>query len=291
MNWVSTNSAPYSPNVTAATAGSPAENERWRKKLRLSSGCVVILSQATNKASTARPAAPTPITRGEDQPWVGASMIDHRTMPMPAMDATAPRKSGALAFGVPRVWHQPGGGEQAGRGDGHVDQEDRAPPEVGQQQAADDRAEGHADADGTAPQGDRPLAFGPVAEHVADDGQRRGDHQRGADAHARPGGDEGADVAGEGRPGRARGEDRQAGQERLLAADPVGQAARGEQQAGEHEDVGVDRPLQVAGCRVQVADQRGERDVQDGVVQVHDQDGDAEDGQGQPAPAGRELAG
>src|SRR5205807_10163653 len=45
--------------------------------------------------------------------------------------------------------------------DGHrdVDQEDRAPPEVGEQQAAEHRADGHADADSGGPDSDgaRPL--------------------------------------------------------------------------------------------------------------------------------------
>src|SRR5208282_3455922 len=98
MNWVSMNSAPNSPKVTVATDRIAAENERWRKKPRLSSGWSVNRSQAAKMARVARPAAPTAITGAEDQPRVGASMIDHKIMPMLAMDRTAPRRSGAWAL-------------------------------------------------------------------------------------------------------------------------------------------------------------------------------------------------
>jgi len=96
-NWVSTNSAPYRPKVTVATAGIAAENERCRKKPRLSMGCEVVLSQTANRARMARPPAPAAMTRPSVQPRVGASMIDHRIAPMPAMDRTAPVTSGARA--------------------------------------------------------------------------------------------------------------------------------------------------------------------------------------------------
>ena len=81
------------------TAGIAAENGRCRKKLRLSIGWSVILSQTANRARTARPPAPAPITRGDDQPRAGASMIDHRIPPIPAIDRPAPARSGALAAG------------------------------------------------------------------------------------------------------------------------------------------------------------------------------------------------
>ena len=79
------------------------------------------------------------------------------------------------------------------------------------------------------------------------------------------------------------GEARQAGQERPLAAEAVRQAARDQQQPGEDQDVGVDDPLQVGRGGAQVAHQRRERDVQDGVVQGDDEEREAEDAQGHPA--------
>ena len=81
------------------TAGIAAENGRCRKKLRLSIGWSVIRSQPANRARTPRPPAPAPITRGDDQPRVGPSMIDHRITPIPAIDRPAPARSGALAAG------------------------------------------------------------------------------------------------------------------------------------------------------------------------------------------------
>ena len=42
---------------------------------------------------------PVPITNADDQPWTGASMIDHSTSPRPAIDSTAPARSGRRAAG------------------------------------------------------------------------------------------------------------------------------------------------------------------------------------------------
>ena len=53
-------------------------------------------------------------------------------------------------------------------------------------------------------------------------------------------------------------------------------------QAGEHHGVGVDDPLELARCGMQVPDERRECDVEDGVVDVDDQRRQTHDGQGQP---------
>ena len=52
---------------------------------------------------------------------------------------------------------------------------------------------------------------------------------------------------------RADAEDGQADGEEAVATEPVAEAAGGEQQAGEHERVGVDDPLQLAGGRAEAA--------------------------------------
>ena len=67
------------------------------------------------------------------------------------------------------------------------------------------------------------------------------------------------------------------------AARTVAHAAHGEQQPGEHERVAVDDPLQLAGGGVEIADQRRDRHVQDGVVERDDEQGDA-DRQRPPPP-------
>ena len=52
---------------------------------------------------------------------------------------------------------------------------------------------------------------------------------------------------------RADAEDDEADGEEAVAAEPVAEAAGGEQQTGEHEGVGVDDPLQLAGGRAEAA--------------------------------------
>ena len=42
---------------------------------------------------------PAPITIADDQPCTGASMIAHSTSPRPAMESTAPARSGRKAAG------------------------------------------------------------------------------------------------------------------------------------------------------------------------------------------------
>ena len=63
----------------------------------------------------------------------------------------------------------------------------------------------------------------------------------------------------------------QPGQQHALAAEPVGQAAEGEQQRGEDEVVGVDDPLQRSGGGMQLAHQGGKRHVHQGGVQVDEE--------------------
>ena len=96
---MSTNSAPYSPKFTVATAGMAAANARSRKKPRWSIGWAQKRSQPTKAATTASPPAPTASTEADAHPRDGPSMIAHSTSPMPAIDKTAPTRSGADAPG------------------------------------------------------------------------------------------------------------------------------------------------------------------------------------------------
>ena len=63
-------------------------------------------------------------------------------------------------------------------------------------------------------------------------------------------------------------DDGQPGQQHALAAEPVGQAAEGQQQRGEDQVVGVDDPLQLGGGGMQLADHGGQRHVHQGRVEV-----------------------
>ena len=54
--------------------------------------------------------------------------------------------------------------------------------------------------------------------------------------------------------------------QRALAAVPVAEGAGGEQEPGEHQGVGVDHPLELRAGGVELAGQRGQRDVEAGVA-------------------------
>ena len=77
----------------------------------------------------------------------------------------------------------------------------------------------------------------------------------------------------------------QAGGQGAAAAELVAEGAGGEQEAGEDQDVGVDDPLLLAGGGVQVLDERGQGDVQDGGVEADDEQADAEHGERPPSAA------
>ena len=73
---VSTNSAPYIPNVTSHTDEIAAEKDLFWKKLRLSMGWSLARSQRAKPPSTVRAPRPLAMTSPEDQPRTGASMMD-----------------------------------------------------------------------------------------------------------------------------------------------------------------------------------------------------------------------
>ena len=82
---------------------------------------------------------------------------------------------------------------------------------------------------------------------------------------------------------RAEPEHDQAELQRAAPAEPVAEAAAGEQQAREHERVRVDHPLQLAVRGVEVAHDRRDGDVEDRVVEDDHQQAEAEDREDQPA--------
>ncbi len=164
-----------------------------------------------------------------------------------------------------------------------VDQEDRAPPEVAQQKAAEDRADGGTGRGHRAPYADREAALLGVVEEVAD--QRQGGrHQRrtghtqqgaGGDHHLRGGG-----VRTHHRqPAERDGAD----QQQFLAADAVAEAAHGDQETGDDEGVDVADPQQLGARRLQILTQERGGQAEDRGVDADQQDGEDEDGEGEPA--------
>ena len=161
-------------SVIAALA---ALNRGLRKKLKSSIGWSQWSSHQANAASRTAPTRKATMVVGSVQPFFGASMIAKSTVV-----ETDDRQHGAdrVEPGCGRilgVGDEEDAGHQADGDDGQVHQEDRAPVEVLEQEAAGQRAErgaepgrGGPDADGLAPLAGR--------EHVGDDGQRGGHDER-----------------------------------------------------------------------------------------------------------------
>ena len=184
---------------------------------------------------------------------------------------------------VLRVRHDHATRDQRDDHDGDVHQEDRAPPEMAEEPAADDGSDRDAQAGHAGPDADRAAAL-LGREHVREDRQGRRHDQRAADAHERPRADQRARRSCERRQDRADPEDHEADGERVAATVSVREAPCGEQQPREDQHVGIDHPLQLAGRGVEVTHERGERDVQDGVVESDHQQAEAEDPE-DPPPA------
>ncbi len=193
------------------------------------------------------------------------------------------RQVGAVAPGVLRLGDEGGHGGQAERHDRQVDQEDRAPPEVVEHEAAEQRPRREAERVHRAPDADGPGVL-VGREDLQGDREGGGEQQRPADAHAGPRRDQLPRGTGESGDQRADAEQGEPRDQHLLAAVAVGGAARGEQQAGLHERVGVDHPLDVGGGRAQLLGEGGDRHVQDGVVEQHGELRQADHSQDQPPP-------
>ncbi len=136
------------------------------------------------------------------------------------------------------------------------------------------------------PDADRQRALAGVGEDGDQQRERRGHDERGARAHHRAGRDQPVDAARVG--GRERGdaEHREPAQQRAAAPVAVPERAGQEQQPREHERVGVDHPLQLGHVRVEVTHERGERDVDDRVVDDDREQARAQHAQRRPAVAG-----
>ena len=151
--------------------------------------------------------------------------------------------------------------------DRHVDEEDRPPAEDVRERAADERAECEGRADGGAVGGQRLDPVGRLRRGLRDQRERRGEHQRCAEALNRPRGDEHLDASGRTANGRAEGEDREAQHEELAPPDTVGDGAGGEDRCGERDRVRVDHPLQAVETRVEATGDPRQRRVDDADVQ------------------------
>ena len=176
--------------------------------------------------------------------------------------------------------------QAADRGrDGEEDRHVQAPAPVEHlgQEAAEQQAEGAAGAGDGAVDAERLGALGGLGERRGEQGERgRGEH-RGEHALERAGADEQLEALRGAAERGCTGEAEQAGDERPLAAEQVGDPAAEQQQAAERERVGGDDPLAVVVGEPEVLLGGGERDVDDRHVEHDQQLGDADDDEDQPA--------
>jgi hypothetical protein len=172
-----------------------------------------------------------------------------------------------------------GEGDQAHR---DVDPEHPLPAEPFGEDSAEEDARRAAGAGDRAPDAQRPVALGAVAEGGRDDRERRRRDDRGAEALGGAGGDQLA--LGRREPGEQRGDpdQQQAGHEDAPATEQVGGAAAEQEEAAEGEDIGVDDPGQVFLGEVERPADRGQRDVDDRGVEDDDELGRTEQDQRQP---------
>ena len=201
------------------------------------------------------------------------------------MERTRPTGSSRGACGIAGRRDEGPAEQQRHGGDRHVDQEDGAPREVLQDPPSGHRTEGDGQAGDARPRADGLGPLGRVGEDVGQDGEGGREDQRRADAHGRPGGDQLLRGLGQAGEDREHGEGDHAQLQGTLAAEAVAQAARCEQQAGEHERVGVDHPLELAGAGAQLAADRRQRHVDDGVVDDDDEQAQAQHAEDRPAAA------
>ena len=188
------------------------------------------------------------------------------------------------------------GDERERAGDGerrhdHVDPERPPPRVVGGEEPTDHGTQGDADADRRAPRRERGRALAAL-ERGRQHRQRRRQHERRADAlDQRFADDEARDVPRERGEQRSAAEQRGADHEDAPVAVHVAEATADDEEAGERERVAGDDPLDGRESRVEVAEDRGDRDGEHRVVEHHDERGDDDDRERHPAARVREPGG
>ena len=209
----------------------------------------------------------------------------------PGVTSSVPTKSSRGACSSRELGTTSTHGDHRDHDDRHVHQEDRPPPEVLEQEPADERADRHAEPRHAGPDADRPAPLARVGEDVRQDRQRGRHDERGAEALHPSQHDQRAGRADHRAAQRSAAEDHQADHEARLAAEPIAGVAADQQQAGEHDRVGVDDPLQLARRHVELAHQRRQGDVDDRAVDADDQQRQAQHAQHDPpARVGRACA-
>ena len=147
--------------------------------------------------------------------------------------------------------------------DGDVQEEDVLPAGVASEHASGQQADGGGPRADAAPDAQSLVALGALGEHVHDDGQRGGQHERRPDALDTPHDDQEGVIGGEGAGERGPGEHRRARYEQTPAAQEVSGPPAEQQQPPEGERVSGDHPLQVSFGEMERPADGGQGDVDD----------------------------
>ena len=193
----------------------------------------------------------------------------------------------AACLGIPELRQQHRSQDQQERHHRDAHQENRAPPEVLQQEPTEGRADHGASRVAGDPDRDGDPALLRVEEHVANQGEggrRQGrpgeaEHRASRDQHLRA-----LRERGEHRRDAERGG---ADQQQPAAADPVAQRPHGDQRPGDQKAVDVDDPQQLRAAGLEVRAERRHREVQHGQVHRVEQAGQGDHGEPDPLAARR----
>jgi hypothetical protein len=151
------------------------------------------------------------------------------------------------------------------------------------EEAAGDQSDGGAACADAAPEAERLVALGALVEHVHDDRERGGQHDRGSEPLQAAHRDQEAvgcrKRAGE----RGGGEDPEPEHQDASASQQIGAPAAEQEETAEGEAVGGDHPLQVRLAEVELAADRRQRDVHDRQVDDGHEVRDRKPGERAPA--------
>ncbi len=167
---------------------------------------------------------------------------------------------------VTRLGQQHNGGDQEDDDDRHVDEEDRSPPEVLEQPAANHGTECGATGEHRCPGGDRESTVVAVVEDVADKRQRRRHQGRAEDTQQRARCQQRLRCRAVRSAHRSDAESDRTDQQQLSTTDAVAEAAHRDQQSGEHQRIDVDKPQHLLTRGVQRRADLRQREAQHGVV-------------------------
>jgi len=192
----------------------------------------------------------------------------------------------AIAQSETAIWlEQPPRQANGHDADGQVDEEDPVPVEGLRQEAARQQTDRTAGGGHETEDADRPRSFTWLGEQRHDHAQDQRRCQRAADALHEPRGDQQLLARGQATQQRRDAEHHQARDQNALATEQIAQPPGQQQQATERDQIGIDHPRQARLREAQVALNRWQGNVDNGLVQDDHQHPGAQDHEREPAVA------